>query len=356
MAENNLSNNPSESFSPIVAIFSNNIYVVWQDGSTQNFNILFTKSFDNGTTFSDPTQLNGNAGSIHSPYVAAFGNNVYVVWIDTLSDGSDDVIFTRSSDNGETFGDPIRLNSNSSEFDNPLIGASGSNVYVVWNQQLTTLRNGNILFTKSSDNGETFSKPLVVNADDQRSFRTDIATSGSNVYVIWDIETPTGDSDILFTKSSDNGETFSDPVRLNVDSIIEGTGPFVAASGSKVYAVWTTSEETTGLFMTASSDMGDTFSDPELIYNQGYIFGFQVVAVDNSVYVAFVTNGETYMIKGSADGLTLNSSNFKVKSDTKIDFTTGKLGLNVLGDNIYLIWSDKGEIFFQKASIISSKI
>jgi hypothetical protein len=43
--------------------------------------------------------------------IAASGNNVYVSWWDNRTAGNNEIFFARSTDNGQTFGEPIMLTS-----------------------------------------------------------------------------------------------------------------------------------------------------------------------------------------------------------------------------------------------------
>ena len=48
----NLSSNTGVSFSPAITLSSNNVYVVWEDNTIGNFDILYRTSSDNGADFS----------------------------------------------------------------------------------------------------------------------------------------------------------------------------------------------------------------------------------------------------------------------------------------------------------------
>ena len=59
--------------------------------TTENEEILFTRSKDGGASFSDtPINLSNNIGGSYSPQIRAVsGNNVYVVWFDYTTEKSD---------------------------------------------------------------------------------------------------------------------------------------------------------------------------------------------------------------------------------------------------------------------------
>ena len=60
---------------------------------------------------------------------------------------------------------------------------SGSNIYVIWTDNATG--NGDIYFKKSVDNGTSFSNIENLSNDNGISYGARIVISGNNVYVVW---------------------------------------------------------------------------------------------------------------------------------------------------------------------------
>jgi hypothetical protein len=59
----NLSDNPNISHNPAIAVFGNNVYVVWHDEIPGNFDILYKRSTNGRASFVEPTQnLSNNVG------------------------------------------------------------------------------------------------------------------------------------------------------------------------------------------------------------------------------------------------------------------------------------------------------
>jgi len=85
----------------------NGLYMVWTHHS-----IYFEKSIDGGGTFGDPINLSKNTDrDSYLPYIAASGNNIYAVWT-VASDRNHAIFFTKSTDGGHTFSDPVNLSKN----------------------------------------------------------------------------------------------------------------------------------------------------------------------------------------------------------------------------------------------------
>jgi len=229
----NLSKNTGDSWNSAIAVSGSNIYVVWHDYTPGNPEIYFKKSGDSGITWTASKRLTNNAGYSVYPAIAVNGLNIYVVWEDYTS-GNYEIYFKKSSDGGITWTSDKRLTKNAGYSEIPAIAVDGSNIYVVWSDN--TRRNYDIYFKKSYDGGNTWTKDknLTNNAGD--SFSPAIAVDSSNIYVVWDDYTP-GNYEIYFKKSDDGGVTWTKNNRLtwNVgDSYI----PAVAVYGLNIYVVW----------------------------------------------------------------------------------------------------------------------
>src|ERR671917_2078997 len=130
----NLTNNPMDSVYGQVAAWNNNVYMLWRNSIPSdytNYDIFIKSSNDNGTTFGTSVNLSNNSGFSEHPQIATYDNNVYAIWADDTS-GDREVLFTRSEDNGTTFDKIKNLSNNTSDSFNQEIAVFGDNVYVVW--------------------------------------------------------------------------------------------------------------------------------------------------------------------------------------------------------------------------------
>ena len=133
----NLTNNPMDSVYGQVAAWDNNVYMLWENSMPpgfRNYDIFIKSSADNGTTFGAPINLSNNSGFSEHPQIAAYGNNVYAIWADDTS-GNKEVLFTRSEDNSTSFEKIKNLSNTTSDSFNQEIAVFGNNVYVVWLDQ-----------------------------------------------------------------------------------------------------------------------------------------------------------------------------------------------------------------------------
>jgi hypothetical protein len=100
-----------------------------------------------------------------------------------------------------------------------------------------------------------------------------IATSEDNVYITW-WSNKTGNHEVLFRASNDNGVSFSDKINLSNNTTLESVDAMIEASGDNVYVTWWERNETANdPFMRVSSDNGLTFGPILSLPNNGTIGG-----------------------------------------------------------------------------------
>jgi hypothetical protein len=133
----NITNNNYDSVYAQIAAIDNYVYVVWQESVTDNSNeknyeVYFKKSEDQGNTFSKAINLSNNPGFSEHPQIAVSKNGIFIVWADNTNSNNTEIMFTKSLDNGTTFGEVRNLSNNSKNSNNQEISVYDENVYVVW--------------------------------------------------------------------------------------------------------------------------------------------------------------------------------------------------------------------------------
>ena len=209
---------------------NNNVYVVWREFVTpDNAEIFFAASYDNGKTFSTPINISNTPENSFDPQLITEGNNVYVVWREEVTIDNNEIFFTASNNNGQTFTDPPDNLSNTPEssFD-PKISSEGNNVYVVWEE---ILENVAVFYIGSDDNGNTFPTSSVnLSNKEGDSLNPQISSGGNNVYVVWDDNT-SGPSEILFKLSDNSGDDFDEDDNLS-KSTVDSAFPQISSNTS----------------------------------------------------------------------------------------------------------------------------
>ena len=113
------------------------------------------------------------------------------------SDGNDNIIA-----NQVRFSEPVNLTNNARDSVYAQVASSGENVYIVWQEnppsgfssQRDGLINYEIFIKKSVDGGQTFGDEINLSNNPGFSEHPQIAASGNNVYVAWIDNSPLGGS------------------------------------------------------------------------------------------------------------------------------------------------------------------
>jgi len=355
----NLSKNNGSSAFPRLAVSESNVYVTWYDYSPGQSDIFFAKSNDGGNSF-EVTNVSDTPMPSYNPWIAAFSNYVYLVFNDggrsailelpsgqtrivDVSTGDEELVILFSQDYGETFkftnlsNSPIKLSWNSR------IKVSEPYVFVTWNE---AVRNqSDIFFSKSSNYGKSFSKPINLSNNPLKTVDSAIGVFENNVFIVWNDMTKRT-TNIFFSKSSDYGETFDEPINLSNSSgtpIISRDGSLAVSEG-KIFLVWyDESEKDNYIYFTKSTDGGLTFSDPINLRQSNATSKFaQVAANGKNVYVVWQDysegNGDIFLRESNDYGATFGS--IKNLSHDELESNLFILGPQMVmsEDNVYTVW------------------
>ncbi len=255
------------------------------------------KSTDGGKTFSPPV----NAGIIvDKPWITADpdSDTIYAI-ADTVVNGGSAVSITKSVDGGTTFSrsTPIGTNKQGGITNAPVVGPAGE-VYVAW---LTTVCNDprctsftdQFQFNRSLDGGNTWvagiriddhvPTPFVLNGGVLAAQIPSAAVDRSSgpfrgrIYVVGP-DSRFGSSDILLYSSSDRGDTWRPPVRVNDDAPGDGADqflPFVNVDGRGTVLVTFLDRRTDipnvnyAMYLATSTDGGASFG-PNVRVSDGF--------------------------------------------------------------------------------------
>ncbi|HSB57347.1 MAG TPA: sialidase family protein, partial [Nitrosopumilaceae archaeon] len=303
----NLSNNSGFSQDPQITAVGSNVYVVWKDFSFGSGDILFEASTDNGTSFSSVINVSNSVDLSELPSIAASGTNVFLTWIEFNStDGTNEIFFDKSTDNGANFDGAINLSNSIDDSSSPQIVASGSNVYVVWTE-LDSGPGGLEIFTRSSqDDGTSFRDTINLSDNAGGSTEPQIAASGSNVYVTWSDST-FGSGDTLFKASTDNGISFGNLSNLS-DNAGSSSRPQIAEYGSNVYVVW----------------IDTSVGSADILFNTGKLVPTEI-NFDNSEYK--LSNSANVSVTDIGSNLDSNSVD---SISVNMTSTSDTLGINII--------------------------
>lgn len=237
------------------------VHVVWTEGSSTTGSVAYTRSADNGVTWT-PMALFGSCaidaglGASLGPRVATSGDDVYIAW-HGMYEGYPRVYLIHSSDAGQSFAAPIAISDPGIGATFPAIAASSTLVALVWSDSRSKLVGGaadthaEIYAKASSDHGQTFGPTRSVSIPDHRSSWTpSLAVQGNELHVAWTDErfdlTDCADrmdnvncfEEEFYRRSLDGGQTWGPEVRLTRDPAgapASSWAPSIAVSGDTVH-------------------------------------------------------------------------------------------------------------------------
>lgn len=237
------------------------VYVGWRHGSfssdREKQKSAVAASSDGGKTFSAPVDLSDkNGGDYPTMSVDSDGALHAVYWSKTfpgLEFGDPKtplrpIFYRQSTDNGKTFGKPVQVDQGSQDTTRPPVIATDPEsgvLYAVWDStpERKNLAKGfkgatDVFFAVSRDGGKTWSRRRMLNDDRNPNVNQvlpgiSVAPDG-RVDVAWYDdrstlgEDPASDpptaQDVFYTSSDDQGQTFSQNIRITDRSIDRTVG------------------------------------------------------------------------------------------------------------------------------------
>ena len=195
-------------------------------------------------SFSNPVPLDNSPGDQTDPHIASAGSSIFAVWTSQVN-GLSDISFSRNTDGGATFSNPILLSNGASFSFRPdvAVDKNNNNVYVVWTRVTTA---SEIVIEKSTNGGVSDGPLVVLNPGPLTNGRAGVvAVDRNRVFVTWEDVSPNGiDLETLFAASTDGGANFSNPINISNNPGRVSRNLSIAAFGSNVYVAWQDCDQT----------------------------------------------------------------------------------------------------------------
>ncbi len=365
----NLTNNNEDSIYGQIEAFEHYVYVVWQESVTKslpehNYDIFFIKSEDKGKTFSMPINLSNNTEFSERPQIAVSKNGIFIIWADEINMNNKEIMFTKSLDNGTTFSKAINISNTLKNSNRPEISAYNENVYIVWQDTQQNNTNSSIMFKNSIDGGNTFNNLIELMNKTDDSFPK-ISSYGNYVYIVWNNENKENGG-LFFVRSSNQGDNFEKAIKIEYINSGESQ---IAVSENKVLVVWggLDSKNIHNIYFVKSNDNGSTFTGSKTIsekitgsnntsdYNQLTKIIKNPLNVEvNNYNLSYIVWQDT--ISQQNQDILLTLSNQTDNDYTKILNLSNNIGVSecpsiaISGNNVYVLWEDfisgNHEIFF----------
>jgi len=235
--------------------------------------IFVRRSTDNGESWLNPVDVSQNGSFDDKPYIDSGGDDVLVGWAD-FGFNPAKIRAVRSTNGGVTFGENHVLSANSVAGNGACPVIDGEGYYFVfwrdsWQDSLWVARSTDSGTSWSPDRGIVDMHPLPSSLPG--GFRivnlpsADADPVTGNLLVVWN-DQRFGDPDILAIRSTDGGISWSFPVRVNDDAGSEAQFfPWVAFDENGIaHVVWYDRRHDgygIDVYYTRSLDGGQTFEE-----------------------------------------------------------------------------------------------
>ena len=236
--EKRLSDLPDESLSPSISVSGQSIHVVWSDSRNAYWGLYYKRSTDNGVTWGADTRLSMDLRSKEFPSVVASGLLVHVSW-DDWRDTTAEIYYKRSTDGGVTWSADLRLTNSVLSSRSNSMTTSGPIVHIAWHDWRNGVSNPEIYYKRSTNGGLNWSTDFRLTNNSTETYSPSIAAAGSNVYIVWDDFVTTGNSEIYFRSSTDNGVNWGNETRLTNNSASSEHASLIAEPSGLLHIAWT---------------------------------------------------------------------------------------------------------------------
>lgn len=295
-----LSNSAGVSEDPRISVSGSNVVVMWEETVSGFKDIFYAFSTDGGTSFDTSVTNNLSATpsvTSESASVVVSGSDVFVAWDENDTVSLIATTFFRKgtvSGSSLTFSSPENLSSGIScsglaNAQDAIVQASGANVFVVWGDGYCN----NIYYAQSADGGASFDKPA--DSSDNRISSSgsastfDALLSGTSLFVAW-ADSSAGSGDIFFAKGTTSAGSLTIDYSTNLSSTATASSsPRIASSGSNVYIVWQENIPN-DIFLSISTNGGSTApsGSVNISLNSGQSTSPEIAASGINLYTVWV--------------------------------------------------------------------
>jgi hypothetical protein len=260
------------------ATTTGNVYVSWTRFVNGTDKIIFSRSVNQGASWSSPIQINPQSqnGAVQGSQVAVGpAGEVYVTYEVFFMGGLRQHFLAKSTDGGQSFTVPVAITPlfndlsfsssyRKNSFPALAVSPANGNVYEVYADQPNATVGAEVEFIISTNGGASFSSPVVINDNSSgQQFMPAVTVDSSGViHASWfdTRRSPANASlyDIFATFSKNDGGTFAPNAQVtstlvDADSVsFIGDYAGIAAADGFAHPAWTSGGINNGLLQTAT--------------------------------------------------------------------------------------------------------
>jgi hypothetical protein len=240
-------------------------------GMHESSSAWIARSDDGGATWSSPIRVDQGEACpcCRTSVVSSKDGTLYMSWRHVYDGNVRDVVVAKSTNQGKTWGQPVRVHADNWKFDAcPHAGPAMSiddegTIHITW----WTGKEGSagVYYANSKDGGTTFSEPVALGvAQYSRPAHVQLALAANRrVIVAWDDGTKAVPQ-VTARVSNDDGRTFGEPVVVSAEGRA-ATFPVLSVAGDSVAIAW--SEESSAAL--AAEDAASRDKSPKGLRSVG---------------------------------------------------------------------------------------
>ncbi|HKA17001.1 MAG TPA: sialidase family protein [Blastocatellia bacterium] len=149
---------------------------------------------------------------------------------------------------------------------------AGGTIHLVYDDDTNNVRGSDVYYAKSIDGGLNWSNPAKISGSAPEAFDSTLTTDAAGgIYAVWTgLKTGQSGFAVFLSKSTDQGNTFSSPVAMSPASQNGDLANIAVDKSGKVLVTYVdVSTSSLNLFAVRSTDGGATFSTPVQISQPG---------------------------------------------------------------------------------------
>ncbi len=273
---------------PTIAISDNGtLFAGWKNSETHyggGARVSVVKSGDGGATWTAPYNMDmfgGEQTRQSDPWLVWHNESIYYAYLEysAIDPNFTQMTVARSDDEGNTW-NPVKASYNEYFADKEtMVIADDGTIYVAYDDADTSSPEGNVTLrvTRSTDGGATFEEVGVIGWPDPGHIGPYLAlNSEGHLFAAWTWVDENLEGNIYFAKSTDRGETFNTPRLMNPEGnysffeVLNGrpgksTLPVIRFDESgRLYLLWADTYESNAhsfdIYMRISLDEGETWT------------------------------------------------------------------------------------------------
>lgn len=218
---------------PVDAYANGRHYIAFQALVNAQIDLYLTVSDELGR-FSEPRQMTFDSQQEDLAGLAVYQNHVYLTYVrfDTA-----DMYLLHSSDNGQSFGVPVRVNQSPGSLyraGQPVVDANGRLLIAYSDRSQDS--EGDLLLASSQNEGQSFSYSQIAGSNWRSQDGAVLRLDASNrMHVVW-TDFRNNQYSVYYARSTDGGQNFSE-VRLDPEQNLRSPSLAIAADGTAFLTV-----------------------------------------------------------------------------------------------------------------------